>query len=137
VTGVIRGGVGGRAGAMRMVARRDGRMVARLCAVVFALCLLHQLLMTTLGHALVMGPLHDGGMIAAHAQPAAMLDARDAGASAGHPMPAVPVPLLGDCPAQQAVFPLVLVLTLLFGLAVLAPLRPPRQRRALLQVFTI
>jgi len=133
-------------------------MVARLCAVVFALCLLHQLLMTTLGHALVMGSLHDGGMIAAHAQPAAMLDARAPGTIAGHSMPVVPVPLLGDCPAQQAVFPLVLVLTLLFGLAVLAgapggcgavgrrarppravlaPLMPPRQRRALLQVFTI
>ncbi len=133
-------------------------MFARLCADVLALYLLHHLIMATLGHAFVMGPLHDGGMIDSHAQPVAMLDARDPGPAAGHEMPSLPLPLLGDCPAQQAVFPLLLALTLLLGLAlltveqggrgaaarrarpsraVLAPLLPPQQRRALLQVFTI
>jgi len=125
---------------------------------VLALCLLHHLLMATLGHALVMGPSHDGGMIAPHVQPIMLLDARDPGTAAGHQMPSLPLPLLGDCPAQQAVFPLLMVLTLLLGLALLAgeqgrsgsairrarssrlvltPLMSPRQRRAVLQVFTI
>ncbi len=156
--GAIRGGVIGRAGVIRMMTRRDGRVFTRLCMAVLALCLLHHLLMTTLGHALVMAPSHDGGMIAPHAQPVMLLDARDPGTAAGHQMPSLPLPLLGDCPAQQAVFPLLVVLTLLLGLAllsgeqggcgsairrarpsrlVLAPLMPPRQRRALLQVFTI
>lgn len=133
-------------------------MFARGCVAVLALCLLHHLIMATLGHALVMGAAHDGGVRAPHARPAAMVGAGAAGPVAGHGMPPVPLPLLGDCPAQQAVFPLLMVLTLLLGLALLlgerggggfaicrarparlvsAPLMPPRQRRALLQVFTI
>lgn len=156
--GAIRGGVLGRAGVIRMMTRRDGRIFTRLCMAVLALCLLHHLLMATLGHALVMGPSHDGGMIAPHVQPIMLLDERDPGTAAGHQMPSLPLPLLGDCPAQQAVFPLLVVLTLLLGLAllageqggcgsairrarpsrlVLAPLMSPQQRRALLQVFTI
>ena len=156
--GAIRGGVIGRAGVIRMMTRRDGRIFTRLCMAVLALCLLHHLLMATLGHALVMGPSHDGGMIAPHVQPIMLLDARDPGTAAGHQMPSLPLPLLGDCPAQQAVFPLLMVLTLLLGLALLAgeqgrfgsairrarssrlvltPLMSPQQRRALLQVFTI
>ncbi len=138
-----------------MTTRCDGRTFTRLCAAVLALCILHHLLMSTLGHALVMGSPHDGGMTAPHAQPAAMLNGRDADAPAGRQLPSMPMPLLGDCPAQQGVFPLLIVLTLLLGLAVptgerggrerrsrpprsvLVPLLPPQQRRALLQVFTI
>ncbi len=107
--GAIRGGVIGRAGVIRMMTRRDGRIFTRLCMAVLALCLLHHLLMATLGHALVMGPSHDGGMIAPHVQPIMLLDARDPGTAAGHQMPSLPLPLLGDCPAQQAVFPLLMV----------------------------
>lgn len=147
----------GRASVMRMMTRPGGRTFTRLCMAVLALCLLHQLIMATLGHALVMGSTHNSGMIAPQAQPAAMLDdARDLGAATEHQMPSLP--LLGDCPAQQAVFPLLMALMLLLGLvmlaveqggrdaaarrarpscAVLAPLMPPQQRRALLQVFTI
>lgn len=125
---------------------------------VLTLSILHHLLMTTLGHAFVMGSLHDNGMITPHAPPAAMLDVRDPGASAEQRLPSMPMPLMGDCPAQQAVFPLLLMLALLLVLAlptgkqegrevaarctrppgeVLPPLMPPQQRRALLQVFII
>jgi hypothetical protein len=133
-------------------------MFTRLCMAVLALCLLHHLLMVTLGHALVMGSSHDGGMIALHMPPVMMLDVRDLGTVAGHQLPSLPLSFLGDCPAQQAVFPLLMVLALLLGLVllaggqgahgarrpqarpsrlVLAPLMPPQQRRAMLQVFTI
>lgn len=143
---------------LRVLTRQGERTFVRVSAVVLTLSILHHLLMTTLGHAFVMGSLRDNGMITPYAQPAAMLDVRNPGTSAEGRLPSTPMPLMGDCPAQQAVFPLLLLLALLLGLALststqerredvarrlrlpremVPPLMPPQQRRALLQVFII
>ncbi len=148
----------GRPGTIQTTTRRGGRTFIRLSVAVLALCLLHHLLMATLGHAIVMGALHEGGSGVAHAPVASMQGARNVGGHVGQGMPSIPMPLLGDCPAQQAVLPLLLLVPLLLGLVLLSgprgvfvedsrSLRPldrafspplsPQRRRALLQVFTI
>lgn len=151
----------GRSGLMGTARRGENnaglrRHFVALCAAVVVLCIGHQLLMASDRHATVMGSAHGwtGGTL-----PAAPL----AGAMGVHRadlaserVPEMPLPLLGDCPAQQAVVPLLLLLVLLIGgtggwwmvpgaggaacrlpVRSLPPPLPPAKRRALLQVFRI
>lgn len=138
--------------------RRRDRNLVLVCIVLLALCVAHQLFMATEQHIAVMGPLHQNGGRAASMATAQAGAVPAPGMVDGQPMPSVPQPLMGDCPAQQALIPLLLLLSFLlvalgrFGGPVppgrarpgshsprdaIPPLLPPGQRRALLQVFTI
>lgn len=134
-----------------------GRQFLALCALVLALWIGHQFLMASERHAAVMDLTHGR---AALASPVAALE----GALAAHAdglgperMPEQPMPLLGDCPAEQALVPVLLLLLLLgatigsgwpWSLGAAMPgqflaTRPPpppllaARRRALLQIFRI
>lgn len=137
--------------------RRRGRGLLLLSMAVLGLCVAHQVFMATLAHAILMGPLHERGVVAAAPPVASALGEPTMDGPGDRPLPSSPEPLLGDCPAQQAVIPLLLLLSLLLGVLTWRggapwlparprshpphemppPLLPPRQRRALLQVFTI
>ena len=121
-----------------------------LCAFVLALCLAHQLLMASEQHAAVMEPTSARFALAPLALPAA-----EGSGHGGLRLPEPSMPLLGDCPAQQAILPVLLALLVLGCLvgacswpALLTPCvslerapsahGPPlsaARRRALLQVF--
>ena len=123
-----------------------GRLTGLCCTLVLLLIVTHVALMTTERHIDAMGPLMDGSPAAA---------AAGQGDRSGEGVPEEPHhPVLGDCPARQAVLPLLLILLALGGLVALRstishdtghqlgwhprlsppPLAPAR-RRALLQVF--
>src|SRR5262245_38519756 len=76
------------------------------CLLVFGLVVTHQLLMTTERHTWVMGDIHGTIGLAAPSAPGhAVMTAADH----DQPAPAMPT-MLGDCPAQQAIVPILLVL---------------------------
>lgn len=129
-----------------------------LCALILALCVAHQFLMASERHAAVMGPVHQQ---AAAPSPlaVAMYHNLNLVAPAPGPLPGMPLPFMGDCPARQAIVPALFLLMLLVGgalgfggwlnllsavaarprapsLLLGSPLAPTR-RRALLQVFRI
>ena len=132
-----------------------GRQFVALCALVLALWVGHQFLMASERHAAVMDLTHGWAGLA---PPAAALD----GALAAHAdglgperMPGRPMPLLGDCPAERTLVPVLLLLLLLGAalgsgwpwpggaampggsLATRPPPLPAARRRALLQIFRI
>lgn len=140
------------------VTRRAGRGLAVLCMIVLALCVTHLMLMASERHAAVMWPLHEQSMAPVEAAADATIARADGVEAHERPAPPAPVPLMGDCPAQQGIIPLLLALSLLLGAWVwgttlvsrrdarhrpssprhgIPPLLPPPQRRALLQVFRI
>jgi hypothetical protein len=135
-----------------------GCWLGRCCAVVFLLVVTHVALMTSERHATVMGvqmgALSPAGIIAR-----LVPDTSPRQGAADHgDGPAIPHSVLGDCPAQQAVPPLILLLLLLIIALLRLPaawlcadsavriwcrrftLPPPltaARRRVLLQVFLI
>lgn len=135
---------------------RLGRGFVLACVLVLALCMTHQLLMMTEQHAAVMGPLHE--RVGAGPPVIEMLVVGLPGIMGGPDghRPQAP-PVLGDCPAQQAIVPALLLLFAFLGtlarfrcrrdtpvgwgawgiVSWLDALRPPppARRRALLQVF--
>ncbi len=139
------------------VALRRG--LAPVCLLILTLLLAHQALMISERHAEVMGSLR--GHTVSRSAPSTPMGARVAGvaddrAVATEPAPHVPPVSLGECPAQQAVLPLLLLLLLLSGALRRFAIRPargavpytrargdrflppplaPARRRALLQVF--
>lgn len=137
---------------------RRGDALVLMCLLVLALCLTHQLLMVTARHLTVMGPLHERGILSPSPAPTAMTILSGAGELNSLHLPVVPQPMTGECPAQQAIVPVLLVLILLavflrlgrgpalptvsrypaFGLCdFLPPPLTPARRRALLQIFII
>jgi hypothetical protein len=125
---------------------------------VLALVLTHAALMATDHHSVAMEPL--SALTEVTDWSVDLLATLGAGghehSSGRERMPAAPHPVLGDCPAQQAVLPLLLVLVILVALAFarggttlvasglprhwpawwsLPPPLPASRRRALLQVF--
>lgn len=117
-----------------------GRELVPLCALVLALCVAHQFLMASERHAAVMGPAGPQSAMATSGLLAAA-GPRHGGVHG----PEQPVSVMGDCPAQQAVIPLLLLALLALGLLARplpwpapgahGPPLAPAQRRALLQVF--
>lgn len=141
-------------------ARRAIGMLSRLgglrCGLVLLLLVTHLALMTTERHVAVMGPLMGAGPAPAALGPLGQATAAPWAVGSGEDTPEAPHrPVLGDCPVQQAIMPLLLVLLILGGLIALRsvlsceigrpsgwhlrhPLPPPltpARRRALLQVF--
>jgi hypothetical protein len=104
-----------------------------------------------------MGPLHERAGVATHPTSAHSSDLPNGDEAANGSTPSAPQPLMGDCPAQQAIIPLLLLLSLLLAALTrtagpespgrtrprshprdaIPPLLPAGQRRALLQVFRI
>ena len=126
------------------------------CGLVLLLLVTHLALMTTERHAAVMGPLVSAGPEPAVLGASGQAAAAHGSVGIGEKTPEEPHrPVLGDCPAQQAILPLLLVLLVLGGLVTSRPMlsratgRPsgwhlrlplppplaPARRRALLQVF--
>lgn len=134
---------------------RLGRGLVLMCMLVLALCVTHQLLMASERHAMVMGPLHERVFPAPVAVSGATMP--DASDPIEERRPRAPQPILGECPAQQAILPLLLMVLLLAGACLwvgrasllpadsrawsrslrdfLPPPLAPARRRALLQVF--
>ena len=135
------------------------RTLTPACLLILALLLAHVALMADERHAEVMGPLH-GHAASRSADPAPVAakfgGATGGGAVAPEPAPHVPPASLGECPARQAVLPLLVLLFLLVGTPRLLAVQPggagpfarpwgsrfslpaplaPARRRALLQVF--
>ena len=140
----------------RECSRRSNRGLVLGCLFVLALLLTHVALMASERHGEVMGPPPAG--IASTIEAAGAMIAKGVphkDTSAGGRAPALPHSTLGDCPAQQAVLPLLLLLLVLAGLPrlhvaapratapllgwrarfVLPPPLAPARRRAFLQVF--
>lgn len=151
-------------GLMRLARRGSGetgigRGFIALCALVLALCVAHQLLMASERHAAVMesAPARAAAAEGRATPFAALLDG--VGVPGPEMPPGMPIPLMGDCPAQQAIVPALLLLDLLLGVAIwgggppvllgadpvrprmhgrtLAPPLSPVRRQALLHVFRI
>jgi hypothetical protein len=139
----------------QQVGRWVGRRVTLCCTLVLLLLAAHAALMASVQHVAVMGPLMGAVSLPGITEPPGDTGATHRDADGGKGAPAAPHPVLGDCPAQQAVLPLLLVLLALGSLVALRttatrdtghllswhlcfslppPLAPAR-RRALLQVF--
>ncbi len=136
---------------------RLGHGLVLLCMLVLAFCVTHQLLMASERHATVMGPLHQGAMSSFPLASPAAIAMSIVGEAGNGPLSRTPRPVMSECPAQQAVIPLLLVLGLLVGVLLrpgralplsaglpawsrgvrdfLLPSLAPARRRALLQVF--
>ena len=135
------------------------RLLAPACLLVLALLLAHVALMAGERHGEVMGPLH--GHAASRSAAPVLVAPEAVGTTGGgvvtpEPAPHAPPASLGDCPARQAVLPLLVLLFLLVGTPRLFAVQPggagpfarpwgsrfslppplaPARRRALLQVF--